>query len=68
MGDFNAGYMNWVDMSVSVPACSFDAKLATARDALLVFQYIDKSTRFQAEAYLLLHLVLTKDPTEVSYP
>lgn len=46
MDDFNAGFVNGVDMAVSVPACSFDSKLAAACDELLVFQHIDKSTHF----------------------
>lgn len=41
---------SWVNLMLggySVPACYFDAKLAAAHDELLVFQHIQKSTRFE---------------------
>lgn len=53
------GYLNWVGMSFSAPAFSFD-------DELIVFQHIDKSTRFWGKQYCLLDLVFTMDLTDVS--
>lgn len=55
MGDFNDGNMN---MSVPVPACSVDTKLAAVCEELLDFQLIDKSTHLREKQIPLLDEVL----------
>lgn len=54
MGNFNAVYVNGTNISVSAPMGYFDAMLAAAWDELLVFQQIDKETRFRGNQNSLL--------------
>lgn len=66
LGDLNANQIDWPSMTSTAPPASFEAKLTTSFQDLVVFQHVREPTRYRGNnPPSLLDVILTKDDSDV---